>query len=170
VAVVTSRVVEALTSIAGSFPGKERVCSRVGSHERACCVGALTSCTSRVPRWDMTFAILCRVILLSILGDKAGKSGDLTGACSPITLPVTVRLGGSIADALNSLSPVPATGGGGRFCARGPLIRSSYSRIRRSLVIELLSIRRTLFPCSRPRSTPGSGDYVFMSAGASIGL
>ena len=61
-------------------------------------------------------AILCRVVPLSILGDKAGKSGDLTGACSPITLPMTVGLGGSMADALNALASVPATGGGGRFC------------------------------------------------------
>ena len=126
-----------------------------------------------VPQRDITSAILCEVVLLSILGDKARKSRDLTGACSPITLPVSVGLGGSMADALNALTPIPTTGGGGRFCSRGPSIRSSYSHIRRSLVIELLSIRRTLFPCLRPRSTPGPSDYVFMSehrAGASIGL
>ena len=44
---------------------------------------------------------------MSILGDKVGKSGDLTGACSPITFPMTVGLGGSMADTLNALLPYP---------------------------------------------------------------
>ena len=34
-------------------------------------------------------------------------------------LPVTVGLGESMAVALNALAPVPATGGGERFCAQG---------------------------------------------------
>ena len=50
------------------------------------------------------------------LGDKAGKSGDLTGACSSITLPMTVGLGGSLADTLNALASVPMTGSRGHFC------------------------------------------------------
>ena len=66
-------------------------------------------------------AALCQVIPLSILGDKAGKSEDLGGACSPIVLHVTVRLGGSMAVALNAIASVHATDGGGRFCARGLL-------------------------------------------------
>jgi len=47
------------------------------------------------------------------------------GPCSHITLPVSVGLGGSMAVALNALASVPATGGGGCFCARGPSIRST---------------------------------------------
>ena len=58
------------------------------------------------------------------LEDKAGKGGDVTGACSPITLPVTIGLGASMAVALNALAPIPTTGGGERFYARGLLIRS----------------------------------------------
>jgi len=84
------------------------------------------------------------------------------GACSPITLPMTVELGGSMAVALNALTSIPAIGGGRRFCARGVSARSSYFRIRRFLVIEPLTIGRTLFPCSMPRSTPGPGDRAFM--------
>jgi hypothetical protein len=68
---------------------------------------------------------LCRVVLFSNLEDEARKSGDLMGACSPITLPITVRLGGSMAVALNALVSVPATGGGERFCARGLPVRST---------------------------------------------
>ena len=97
------------------------------------------------------------------LGIKLEKGGDLTGACSPITLPVTVGLGGSMAVALNALTSIPATGGGGRLCARGPSARSSNFRIRRSLAIEPLLIHKTLFPCSRPRMTPGPGDHVSTS-------
>ena len=93
------------------------------------------------PRWDITSAILYRIVPSSILGDKAGRSGDLTDACSPIMLPVTVGLGGSMAIALNALTSIPTTGGGGRFFARGPSTRASYFRIRRSLDIEPLSIR-----------------------------
>jgi len=95
------------------------------------------------------------------------------GACSPITLPVTIELGGSMAVALNALAFVPATRGGGRFCARGHQFARRYFRTRRSLAIELLSICWTLFPCSRPWSTPCPGDHIFMSerrAGASICL
>jgi len=53
----------------------------------------------------------------SNLEDKARKSRDLTGACSPIMLPVTVGLGGSMVVTLNALAPVPATGGVERFSA-----------------------------------------------------
>jgi hypothetical protein len=49
------------------------------------------------------------------------------GACSPITLPVTVGLGGSMAATLNALAPVPMTDGGERFCARGSPIRLTFS-------------------------------------------
>jgi len=70
-------------------------------------------------------AALCRVVPFSNLEDKARKNRDLTGACSPITLLMTVGLGGSMAVALNALAPVPATGGGERFCARGLPIRST---------------------------------------------
>jgi len=74
------------------------------------------------------YAALCRVVLFSNLEDKAGKSRDLTGACSPITLPVTVGLGGSTAVALNALAPVPVTGGKERFCARGlPICSTLFS-------------------------------------------
>jgi len=45
------------------------------------------------------------------------------GACSPITLPVTVGLGGSMAVAFNALTSVLATSSGGRFCTRGSSIR-----------------------------------------------
>jgi hypothetical protein len=64
-------------------------------------------------------------VLFSNLGDQARKSEDLTGACSPITLPVTIGLGGSMATALNALAPVPMTDVGERFCARGSPIRST---------------------------------------------
>ena len=40
--------------------------------------------------------------------------------------PVTVGLGGSMAERLNALVSVPATGGGRRFCARDPSIRMSH--------------------------------------------
>ena len=70
-------------------------------------------------------ATLYRSVLFSNLRDKARKSGNLTGACSPITLPVTVRLDGRMAAALNALAPIPATGGGERFCARDSPIRST---------------------------------------------
>jgi len=76
-------------------------------------------------RWDITPAILYRSILFSNFGDKAGKCGDWTGACSPITLPVIVGLSGSMAAALNALAPVTVTGGGERFCTRGSPIRST---------------------------------------------
>ena len=46
------------------------------------------------------------------LGIKLEKSGDLTGACSPIMLPVTVGLGGSMAVTLNALASVPMIGSG----------------------------------------------------------
>ena len=59
------------------------------------------------------------------LEDKARKGGDLTCACSPIMLPVTVRSGGRMAVALNALAPVPTAGGVVRFCARGLQIRSA---------------------------------------------
>jgi len=72
-------------------------------------------------------AALCRVVPFSNLEDKAGKCGDLTGACSPITLPVTVGLGGSMAVTLNALTPVLVTGGRERFCALGTPIRSRLS-------------------------------------------
>jgi len=49
------------------------------------------------------------------------KSGDLMGACSPVTLPVTVGLGGSMAVALNALASVPATGGGGALLRSRPI-------------------------------------------------
>ena len=61
---------------------------------------------------------LYRFVLFSNLEDKVGESGGLTGACCPITLPVTVGLGGSMAVALNALVSVPTTGG------RGALLRS----------------------------------------------
>jgi len=38
---------------------------------------------------------------------------------------VTVGLGGSMVVALNALASIPMTGSGGRFCARGPSIRST---------------------------------------------
>jgi len=43
----------------------------------------------------------------------------------PITLPVTGVLGENATGALNTLVPVPASGGGRRPCARRLLIRSS---------------------------------------------
>jgi len=43
------------------------------------------------------------------------------GACSPITLPVTVGLGGSMAVALNALAFVPETGGGGVLLRSRPV-------------------------------------------------
>jgi len=43
----------------------------------------------------------------------------------PITLPVTNRLGGNVAGALNALVPVPASGGGQRPCTQGLSIRTS---------------------------------------------
>ena len=39
------------------------------------------------------------------------------GASSPITLPVTAGLGGSMAAALNALAPVPTTSSREHFCA-----------------------------------------------------
>jgi len=60
---------------------------------------------------------MCWVVLFSNSEDKARKSGDLTGACSPITLPVTIELGESMLVALNALAPVLAIGGGECFCA-----------------------------------------------------
>jgi len=86
---------------------------------------ALTSSVSRGSRWDILSTILYRSVLFSNLGDKPGKSGDLRSACSPVTLLVIVGLGGSMAAALNALAPVPMTGGGERFCARGLSIRST---------------------------------------------
>jgi len=56
---------------------------------------------------------VCTFLLFYNLEDKARKSGDLTGARCPITLPVTVGLGGSMVVALNALASVPMTGGGG---------------------------------------------------------
>jgi len=47
--------------------------------------------------------------------------------------PMTVRLGEGMTDALNALAYVPATDGGRRLYARGPSIRPSRFRIRRSL-------------------------------------
>jgi len=74
---------------------------------------------------DITPLVLCRVVLFSNIEDKARKGGDLTGACSPIMLPVTIGLGGSMTVALNALAPVPVAHGGVRFCARGLPIRST---------------------------------------------
>ena len=68
----------------------------------------------------MTPAVLCQYVLFSNLEDKARKSGDLTGARSPITLPVTVRLDGSMSAALNALAFVPASGGGGTLLRSRP--------------------------------------------------
>jgi len=48
------------------------------------------------------------------------------GCSFPITFPVTVGLGGNMADALNARASVPTTCGGRRFYARGPMIRLSY--------------------------------------------
>jgi len=76
-----------------------------------------------VSRWDITPTILYRSVLLSNLRDKAGKSVDLTGACSPIMLLMTVRLGRSMAAALNALAPVLVTDGEERSCARGSPFR-----------------------------------------------
>ena len=86
-------------------------------------------------------------------GIKLEKFG-FDGCLFPIMLPITVGLGGSIADELNALAFVPAIGG---------RIHSSHYRIRRSQLVEPLSIRRTLFPCSRPWSTSKPGDYVCKS-------
>ena len=60
-------------------------------------------------------------------------------------LPVTVVLGGSMAVRFNALTSVLATGSGGRFCARVPLIRSTlfpYSMVagHRALVDPLDSV------------------------------
>jgi hypothetical protein len=43
------------------------------------------------------------------------------GACSPITLPMTVGLGGSMAVTLNALASVPMTGGGGALLCSRPV-------------------------------------------------
>jgi len=113
---------------------------------------------------------LSQVVPLTLLGDKAKKGVDLTGACSPITFPMIVGLGGTMAVVLNVLTSVPTTGDGGRFYARGLLAQPSYFRIRQSLAIEPLSIRRTPFPCSRPRPTPGPGDHAFFVGASSWSL
>ena len=72
---------------------------------------------------EITPAALCRFLHFFSLEDKAVKSRDLTGACSPITLPVTVGLAGIMAVALNALDHVRVIGGRERFCARGLPIR-----------------------------------------------
>ena len=91
------------------------------------------------------------------------EKGGFDGCLFPITFPVTVGLGGSMVDTLNALASVPTSGGGRRFCAQGPPIRSIHSRTRRSQPIEPLPTRRTLFPCTRPRSTSSPADHVSMS-------
>jgi len=68
------------------------------------------------------------------------------GACSPITLPVTVGLGGSMAVTLNALASVPSTGGGERFCARGLLIGSTLFPY--STVVGYRALGRSLYHIS----------------------
>jgi len=58
-------------------------------------------------------AALYQLVLFSNLEDKAGKSGDLTGARCPVMLPVIVEIGGSMAVALNALAFILVTRGGG---------------------------------------------------------
>lgn len=59
--------------------------------------------------------------LYPTLGIKLEKVKILTGSCSPIALPVTVRLGGSLAVALNALASVPETGSGGALLRSRPI-------------------------------------------------
>ena len=72
---------------------------------------ALTSSVSRGHDGILRLPYCTGLYFLSNHGDKAGKSVDLTGACSPIMLPVTIGLGGSMAAALNALAPVLMTDG-----------------------------------------------------------
>jgi len=66
-------VVEALTSIARSFLGKERACSRVRRHGQLCYAGALTLNVLRGVVMDITPTVLCRVVFFSILRIKLEK-------------------------------------------------------------------------------------------------
>ena len=59
-------------------------------------------------------------VLFSNLEDKARKRGDLMGARSPFTFPMSVGLGGSMSVALNALASVPVTGGGGALLRLRP--------------------------------------------------
>jgi len=113
-----SGVVEALTFITRSFPRKERAYLRVRWHGQLCDAEALTLNILRgvVMGW---------AVLFSYLEDKAGKSRDLTGACFPIMLLITVGLGGSMAVAYNALALIPVIGDWERFCARGLSICST---------------------------------------------
>ena len=87
-------------------------------------IGALTLGASRGSWCDIPAVSLCLAVLLLIWGTKLRKVG-LDGCLLPITFPVTVGWGEDIAGALNALAPVPATGGGECFCARGSPIRST---------------------------------------------
>jgi len=72
----------------------------------------------------------------------------------PITFPVIARLGGSMSVALNALTPVLATGGGGVLLRSRP--RDSLDagfRNRRLSAIEPLAVRSTVFPYLRPGLT-----------------
>ena len=125
VAVVMSGVVEALTCIARYFPRKEHACSRVRRLRQLCYVERWLRASRRGHDGILRLPYCTGLVLLSNLGDKARKSRDLTDACSPITLPVTVGLGGSTAAALTALAPVPVTDGVERFYARGSPICST---------------------------------------------
>ena len=59
--------------------------------------------------------------LYPTLGIKLEKVNISMGACSPIMLPVTVGLGGSMAVASKALASVPATGGGGALLRSRPV-------------------------------------------------
>ena len=75
VTVVMSRVVEALTSIARSFPRKEHAGSRVRRLRWVCYVECWPWTSRGVSWWDITPAALHRFVLFSNLEDKAGKVG-----------------------------------------------------------------------------------------------
>ena len=118
------RVVEVLSFVARPFSGKENICSRVRCRTKPCWAERWLW-ASRGGSWrDVPTTLLHPAILWLIWWARLQKEW-LDGCLFPITLPVTVRLGESAAGALNALVPVPASCGGRRPHARGPLTRTS---------------------------------------------
>jgi len=164
VTVVMSIVVEALTSIA-RLPW-EGACLLEGQAARvALLCGALTLNVSRGV--VMGYYACCTVPGCTFLQlkDKVEKSWNLTGARSPIMLPVTVGLGGSMTVALNALASVPATGGG------GTLLRSRLSNSLNALSVIDGHWLSSLEPFARPYfRARGWGRYRVVGRAAALAV
>jgi len=95
---------------------KEHVCSRVQAYHWLSAYGSTDLISSRglLMGYYACGAVPMRTFF-------SWENADLTGARSPITLPMTVGLGGSMLVALNALTSIATTGGGATLLCSTPV-------------------------------------------------